>query len=77
MSGASTAGTNQTPYSTAWAGGNAVNAPEVALHNVFHAQNTTPNATAMADVTMMSTGRHVAAAMSARSRRSATDVLLE
>ena len=52
-----TAGSSHTPYSVACAGGNAENAPLVAVHRLFHAQNTTPKATAMVEATTMSTVR--------------------
>src|SRR4029079_790334 len=41
------------------AGGTAANIGPAVAHTKFHAQNTTPNATAMAAVTTMSTVRHV------------------
>src|SRR3954469_26048183 len=57
ISGATTAGSSHTPYMTAWAGGNAVNAVPVAAHSRFHAQKTTPKATPRTAVTTMSTVR--------------------
>src|SRR3978361_225250 len=56
-SGASTAGSSQTPYMKACAGGNAANAVPVAAHSRFHAQKTTPKATPSTAVTTMSTVR--------------------
>ena len=55
----STAGSSQTPYSSAWLGGNPAKAPVVAVHRLFQAQNTTPNATPSTDATTMSMVRHL------------------
>src|SRR3954470_6204048 len=57
ISGATAPGSSHTPYMTAWAGGNAVNAVPVATHSRFHAQKTTPKATPSTAVTTMSTVR--------------------
>ena len=51
-------GTSHTPYISPWTGGSAVKAGPVADHSRFHAQNTTPNATANAAVTTISTVLH-------------------
>src|SRR5688500_20194172 len=57
ISGATTAGSSQTPYMNAWAGGKAVNAAPVAFHSSPHAQKTTPKAPPRTAVTTMSTVR--------------------
>lgn len=49
-----TAGINQTPYSSACAGGKKANAPSVALQTRPHAQKMTPKATAITEATTMS-----------------------
>ena len=54
---ATIAATNHTPYKRFCAGGTAANAGVVADHTSPHAQKTTPNATAIAAVTTMSTVR--------------------
>jgi hypothetical protein len=63
---ARTPGTSQTPYMNACPGGNALKAGSSATHKVFHAQNTTPNATPSTAVTTRSTVRQPLAAVSAR-----------
>src|SRR4051812_45779976 len=55
MSPARTAGRSHTPYRMFCAGGSTANAGVAADQTKFHAQNTTPNATAIAAVTTMST----------------------
>src|SRR4051812_18654584 len=57
ISGAMTAGSSQTPYMNAWAGGNAAKAAPVAAQSRFQAQKTTPKATPSTAVTTMSTVR--------------------
>ena len=74
MSGATTAGSSQTPYMKAWAGGNAAKAAPVAFHSRPQAQKTTPNATPRTAVTTMSTVRQRVAGGGIGRRR--TDGLL-
>ena len=57
MSGASTAGSSQTPYMTACPGGKAANGAPAAAQSSPQAQKTTPKATPRTAVTTMSTVR--------------------